>query len=75
MNRNDAASLFLLVIAVAMSLAVPPAGTGRWAEPLARLLREVNAAASWEGFQLTLVCIQDERDCVNGRGSRGMPSP
>jgi len=67
MTRNDAALLFSLAIAVAMSLAVPSAGTGRFGEPLARVIREVHDAASWKGFELTLVCVQDERDCEGQR--------
>ena len=67
MTRDDAALLSSLAIAVAMSLAVPSAGGGRWGEPLARLLREVQAATSWKGFELTLVCVQDASDCDGGR--------
>jgi hypothetical protein len=59
MRRGDV-ELHWLALAVALTVALSASGTRPQAAALARMIGELSVPMTWEGMQLTLVCVQGE---------------
>lgn len=60
MNKDEVALLFSFGALMAMLAMLPAADGWRRTERLAHMASDFASTATWDGFQITLVCIQQD---------------